>query len=40
MCEIYPKLTIKTTVRCHLRRFNVFIFNFEKILTAGNLTDL
>ena len=31
MCEIYPKLTIKTRERCHRHRSGVFIANFEHI---------
>ena len=32
MCEICPKLTIKTPERCHWRRSGVFIVNFKQIL--------
>ena len=31
MCEICPKLTLKTPERRHWRRSGVFIFNFEQI---------
>ena len=31
MCEICPKLTIKTPERRHWNRFGVFIVNFEQI---------
>ena len=30
-CEIYSKLTIKTTERRHWRRFGAFIVNYEHI---------
>ena len=31
MCEICSELTVKTSKRCQLYRFGVFIVNFEQI---------
>ena len=32
MCNICSKLTVKTLERRHIRRFDVFIVNFEYVL--------